>query len=1023
MALNRESVIRAAEKYVSRGKLEAGIKEYRKVLAENPNDANTLNRVGDLYARIERFDEAVKLFTQIAEQYTRDGFFVKAIAIYKKIIKLNPSSLQVYERLAELYFKQGLLNEARTQYQVLADYYQKHDNAASAITIFQKMSEIEPENPTFHLKLAELYESQRLTDKALASYRQLADLLLVGGSVEEAAQVFLRALEIGSDDLEFIRSTVAGLHEGGHVGAAAKVLARAVEANPQAAGIAEEIGLAEGQPTAELEIEEEADDDEAGFADGEGAGFADVGAAGLEDVAEPLEAVPDFGDFQEVDTPDGDDTDATVAISSEATFADLEAEARAADAASFATDSAEDEEIEVFTLDLEDDEIPDTLVAPPPDMLEPVEAEDDEEAPDFGPALEDLESVSDAALDLDDDPLAAEEEEPSIELDLSEFDLTEIENTPLTDVESPAPVADVEAPALEDVEASALEDLEATVFADVEATAPADVDTPALADVEAPALEEVDTEPDGAAASATEEAEVSPVAAGFELSIDLDDLEDDDEPSKISLAESVPTPAAFELADESPPPVEAEPTELELPALEDAAEDSGLDEIELEVEPTESAPLEAVALEEAEPETAGPPSIRREEDLLAEAKVFAKYGLEEKALDRLGELLELQPSHVEGLVLKTRIFFEAGRHQDAQAAANEVARVAQEVGDLDPWRELRDDLIDAGYAIEDEQVLDEPLQKPLDEDRIAQLLEDLSLDDFDSTSLAPLDDTNPVPAAEIPPPIEMETPAVASDTPAPTPLDAEPKPKRKLVSLVEELGLEDLQDDAEDVPAVDETPAVAEVAEPTAEAAAADLDETGMSWLDDVATNDEAAAVRDEALFEEEDDFFDLAAELERELTEDDLADGVVVQPQEQSLEEIIEGFKQGVAENLSAEDYETHFNLGIAYREMGLLDEAISEFQLASKDERYLVDCSSLLGVCFLEKGLPELAVRWYRKGLEAPSINDEATAGLLYDMGNAYISLGDSEAASKTFIEVYGLNSNYRDVSAKLEELGAVP
>ena len=66
MALKRENVIRAAEKYVSKGKLEAAIKEYRKVLAENPNDANTLNRVGDLYARIERFDEAVKLFSQIA---------------------------------------------------------------------------------------------------------------------------------------------------------------------------------------------------------------------------------------------------------------------------------------------------------------------------------------------------------------------------------------------------------------------------------------------------------------------------------------------------------------------------------------------------------------------------------------------------------------------------------------------------------------------------------------------------------------------------------------------------------------------------------------------------------------------------------------------------------------------------------------------------------------------------------------------------------------------------------------------
>src|SRR5262249_60594069 len=153
MAVKREQVVQTAEKYVARGKIEPAIREYRKLLEENPNDINTLNRVGDLYARIQRIDEAVDFFNQIAEQYAGEGFFVKAIAIYKKIIKLNPTHLEVYERLAELYAKQGLVNEARTQYQVLADYYQKHENPTSAIAIYNKMAELEPENPTYHVKL------------------------------------------------------------------------------------------------------------------------------------------------------------------------------------------------------------------------------------------------------------------------------------------------------------------------------------------------------------------------------------------------------------------------------------------------------------------------------------------------------------------------------------------------------------------------------------------------------------------------------------------------------------------------------------------------------------------------------------------------------------------------------------------------------------------------------------------------------------------------------------------------------
>ena len=74
MAVQREQVVQTAEKYVSRGKIEPAIREYRKLLADNPNDINTLNRIGDLYARIQRIDEAVDFFTQIAEQYSTGGF-------------------------------------------------------------------------------------------------------------------------------------------------------------------------------------------------------------------------------------------------------------------------------------------------------------------------------------------------------------------------------------------------------------------------------------------------------------------------------------------------------------------------------------------------------------------------------------------------------------------------------------------------------------------------------------------------------------------------------------------------------------------------------------------------------------------------------------------------------------------------------------------------------------------------------------------------------------------------------------
>ena len=201
--------------------------------------------------------------------------------------------------------------------------------------------------------------------------------------------------------------------------------------------------------------------------------------------------------------------------------------------------------------------------------------------------------------------------------------------------------------------------------------------------------------------------------------------------------------------------------------------------------------------------------------------------------------------------------------------------------------------------------------------------------------------------------------------------------------------------------------------------------EDKLSWLDDTGSTPVAKppTAADESLFDEEEGFFDLAAELEQELTEEELATGEEMLPREEpSLEEIVEGFKKGVAESLSPEDYDTHFNLGIAYREMGLLDEAIGEFQLAAKHANYLLDCCSLLGGCFLDKGLPELGVKWYQRGLATEGLSEEANSGLLYDLGNLYLATGDSESARRTFVELYGINSNYRDVVAKLEDLRAL-
>jgi tetratricopeptide (TPR) repeat protein len=139
------------------------------------------------------------------------------------------------------------------------------------------------------------------------------------------------------------------------------------------------------------------------------------------------------------------------------------------------------------------------------------------------------------------------------------------------------------------------------------------------------------------------------------------------------------------------------------------------------------------------------------------------------------------------------------------------------------------------------------------------------------------------------------------------------------------------------------------------------------------------------------------------------------------SLDRIVETFRQKIGENLTETDFDTHFNLGIAYREMGLLDESITEFQLAAKDSRYLVDCCSLLGTSFLEKGFPDLAVKWYRRGLEASTTEPTESLGLLYELGSLYQSIGDVSGARESYGRIREMEPDYRDVTKRLKALAS--
>jgi pilus assembly protein FimV len=143
-------------------------------------------------------------------------------------------------------------------------------------------------------------------------------------------------------------------------------------------------------------------------------------------------------------------------------------------------------------------------------------------------------------------------------------------------------------------------------------------------------------------------------------------------------------------------------------------------------------------------------------------------------------------------------------------------------------------------------------------------------------------------------------------------------------------------------------------------------------------------------------------------------------------LKEVFDEFRTELGEmGAEEEDLETHYNLGIAFREMGLLEEAISEFQKVAKaTERgrpfpYTMQCCTLLGLAFMEKGQPGVAAIWYDRALRIPDLDPESVLALRYDLGVAQESAGEPGAALKTFSQVYAMNIDYRDVGERIAAL----
>ncbi|MGH9750823.1 MAG: tetratricopeptide repeat protein, partial [Candidatus Polarisedimenticolia bacterium] len=251
MGLDRTKVALNAEKHLRAGKLPEAIAEFRKLADDNPRDMNIVNKLGDLCVRAGKNQDAMRYFLRIAEFYAADGFYLKAIAMYKKVTKLDPANMDCLQKLASLYQQQGLTIEARAQYQAVAEQFVKTSQFKKAAEAYSKILESEPDNIKVLVTVADLHVRAGSPADAVREYRLVAQELARKGMFDEALKVVqkgIRSIPNNPDLMSLMLSLSKEAEKSpGDLLATVEQMAKSTGDNPRSLALLGEAYLAAGK--------------------------------------------------------------------------------------------------------------------------------------------------------------------------------------------------------------------------------------------------------------------------------------------------------------------------------------------------------------------------------------------------------------------------------------------------------------------------------------------------------------------------------------------------------------------------------------------------------------------------------------------------------------------------------------------------------------------------------------------------------------------------------------------------------
>jgi pilus assembly protein FimV len=229
----KDKHLAAAQKYLERGSFEKALTEFQGAVKEDPKDTRTWLRMAEVYVRLGHNDKATEVYQKTVDLYVEQGFFQRAVAVYKNIIKLSPDFVEARTKLADVFRQLGLLSDAVQQLEQAAALFQKSNRNPEALSAIKQIIDLNPEQPTPHIRYAELASQTGAIKDATAEFGEAAKLLKAQGRTEEFLRVAERLLHYEPDNLAMALEVASKYLDSNNARAALPRLKPVFEARPR----------------------------------------------------------------------------------------------------------------------------------------------------------------------------------------------------------------------------------------------------------------------------------------------------------------------------------------------------------------------------------------------------------------------------------------------------------------------------------------------------------------------------------------------------------------------------------------------------------------------------------------------------------------------------------------------------------------------------------------------------------------------------------------------------------------------